>query len=242
MLQFRLDCGSCLHPGSLFLAASICLSTTEIQAETVAFRADYRYWHEATESALEQVRLTVGSRGFRVEQQLQGSGNVFLVNHDDDRFWFLDRHRQLVHAVPVHVSTVGESGPASTSTSTSAPAPDAPIAGIVHDEPCSGIGFGDEMQKTLKGQELHRGRMLERWHCTFEGALLEEHWFSRDLGLVQRIEHAHGFVSELTNIHRLDDKTLVFRPPSHYRLVEIEELINPAVPISSYIEKKPGQH
>ncbi len=102
-------------------------------------------------------------------------------------------------------------------------------------EPCEGL------EKEALESAMFQGRTVQRWSCLFDGESVEEHWYAQNPGVVVRMATRDGFVSELTEIHRRHAAPAYFRPPSHYRSVEIEELINPAVPISSYLEKKNGQ-
>lgn len=192
-----------------------------------AITASYRYWHEPSDTLLDEARVTFSPNGLRVEQLTGDTGNTFIANYADDALWFVDRKRQLFHAVPVVVST-----PESPSHSS---VDDRATPSIIQVEPCIGL------EGELRGESIRRGRLVEHWLCTLNGDLIEEQWYANSPGVVVRTRSIDGFVSELTDIHRRHATKALFSPPSHYRAVGIEELINPAVPISSYNEEKNGQ-
>ncbi|MGQ7848689.1 hypothetical protein ACUNV4_29605 [Granulosicoccus sp. 3-233] len=210
--------------------------------EPPSFTAIHRLWHEPSDTVLDEARLVYSQWGLRAEQLADDSGNVFIANHAEDAFWFLDRKRRLVHEIPVVVSDSsaeeGESDVAGPPIAGARPGPpeSAPgVLSVVQLEPCKG------MVKVSLGDSVFQGRDVHRWSCLIDGERFEEHWFAADPGVVVRMASRDGFVRELTEIHERHASAAYFRPPSHYRSVEIEELINPAVPISSYVEKKIGQ-
>ena len=198
------------------------LATATVETKEPSFTALYRYWHEPSETLLDEARVTYSSKGLRVEQLKDDSGNVFIANYAEHAFWFLDRKRHLVHSIPVLVTSQDVKNEASSYS-------------IIQSEPCEGF------DKVRGDESVFQGRAVQRWQCLHEGELFEEHWYAKNPGVVVRVETRDGFVSELTEVHQRHAAQAYFRPPSHYRTVEIEELINPAVPISSYREKPNGQ-
>ena len=210
-----------------------------VETEPPSFTALYRHWHEPSDTLLDEARITYSSQGLRVEQLIGDSGNVFIANYAEDALWFLDRKRHLVHAIPVIespvVATDEATDPAMVGAVQNQPTQASRVFSKIQVEPCEGL------EKVSLGSSVFQGRAVQRWSCLFDGESVEEHWYTENPGVVVRIATRDGFVSELTEIHKRHAASAYFRPPSHYRPVEIEELINPAVPISSYIEKKNGQ-
>lgn len=214
----------------LIIAVSLLSPAMTVTAKPMkpsSFSALYRYWHEPSKRLLDEARLTYSPHGLRIEQIKDDSGNVFIANYAEDAFWFVDRKRHLMHAIPVVVSTVD--------TPMAVPEQNTGPSEFIQTEPCKG------MHKVKLEGTRFQGRAVERWSCHLDGELMEEHWYASALGVVVRTSGSDGFVSELTQVQERDAAPAFFRPPSHYRAVNIEELINPAVPISSYEEKSHGQ-
>ena len=243
MVKTRLVPTACI----CYLLTSTAGMATAVDTEPPSFTALYRHWHEPSETVLDEARVTYSAHGLRVEQLGEDSGNVFIANYSEDAFWFLDRNRHLVHAIPVIVGASGEKGGAAASEladGSAGPVPDDENDAAqavperyskIQVEPCNGLS------RVSLGEIDFQGGTVQRWSCLYDDEAFEEHWFSGDAGVVVRIETRDGFVSELTDVSKRHVASAYFRPPSHYRSVEIEELINPAVPISSYREENNGQ-
>jgi hypothetical protein len=220
---------------------------------SVSFSATYRYRHQPSDTLLDEARLLVSDTGLRVEQLFNGAANTFIANYATDQFWFLDRQRQLVHEIPVVAvpasdqQTIGQES--------------AGMAGYVQYLPCIGL------QARLDGTENWHGRVVQRWSCLlkndvtengagnaaagsvaeaftpeFAADVVETQWYAESPGVVLRSLSVDGFLSELVDIRECDLSVDNFRPPSDYRNVSIEELINPLMPISSYYESAGGLH
>ena len=221
---------------------------TSVDTEPPSFTAHFRHWHEPSNTVLDEARITYSLHGLRVEQQGEAAGNVFIANYSEDAFWFVDRNRHLVHAIPVIVGADTEAGEVAATEMSGMSAEvlpgdrqDSALSiprrfSAIQFEPCEGLS------RVSLGELRFQGRAVQRWSCLFGGEEIEEHWFSDDAGVVVRTETPDGFVSELTDVQsRRFVASTSFRPPSHYRSVEIQELINSAVPISSYREEENGQ-
>ena len=187
-----------------------------------SFSAHYRLHHQPSTTVLDEARVLYSDAGMRVEQFIDQSANVFIANHAEGKFWFVDRQRQLFHSIPVTVTQ--------PETQSSGHPDIQPMAGFIQLSPCAGL----EGRST--GTELLKGRVVQRWTCMKWGEVVEEQWYAPTPGVVLRSRTNDGYVSELTDFRDRDSSTLNFQPPSHYRQVSIEELMNPAVPIGSYIE------
>ena len=190
--------------------------------EHPSFSARYRLQHQPSTTVLDEARVLYSEAGMRVEQSIDQSANVYIANHAEGKFWFVDRQRQLVHTIPVTVTQY--------ETHESDPAIQQPMAGFIQLSPCSGLeGKPGET-------ELLQGRSVQHWTCLRQGEVVEEQWYAPTPGVVVRSRTSDGYVSELTDLRDRESSALNFQPPSHYRQVSIEELMNPAVPIGSYIE------
>ena len=187
-----------------------------------SFSAHYRLHHQPSTTVLDEARVLYSDAGMRVEQLLDQSANVFIANHAEGKFWFVDSQRQLFHSIPVTVTQ--------PETQSSGHANLQPMAGFIQLSPCAGL------EGTSTGTELLKGRVVQRWTCMRWGEVVEEQWYASTLGVVLRSRTNDGYVSELTDIRDRESSSLNFQPPSHYRQVSIEELMNPAVAIGSYIE------
>ena len=187
-----------------------------------SFSAHYRLQHQPSTTVLDEARVLYSDAGMRIEQLIDQSANVFIANHAEGKFWFVDRQRQLFHSIPVTVTQ--------PETQNSDHLNLKPMAGFIQLSPCAGLeGISD-------GTELLKGRVVQRWTCMKWGEVVEEQWYAPTLGVVLRSRTNDGYVSELTDLRDRESSSFNFQPPSHYRQVSIEELMNPAVPIGSYIE------
>lgn len=222
----EITCASRRWRFCLLLFTPLLASATE-SLEQASFSAHYRFWHEPSQTLLDEARISHSPQGLRVEQLKDDSGNVFIANYAEDAFWFLDRKRHLVHAIPVTVSS-----PESTAVE---PQSAARGSSYMQVEPCAGLG------RSRLADTVFQGRQVERWSCLLDGDIIAEHWYAPVPGVVVRDRSSDGFVSELIDLQTRQIALASFRPPSEYRSVGIEELINPAVPISSYHEKSVGQ-
>lgn len=187
-----------------------------------SFSAHFRMQHQPSETVLDEARVLFSATGMRVEQLSDQSDNVYIANHAEEKYWFIDRGRQVFHAIPVVVSQhdARPHDPSEIQRST----------GFIQLSPCSGLeGHSD-------GTQQWQGRTVQHWICTKQGERVEEQWYAPSPGVVVRSQTTDGYVSELTDLRNRDFSTLNFQPPSHYRSVSIEELVNPSVPIGTYIE------
>ena len=187
-----------------------------------SFSAHYRFLHQPSMTVLDEARVLYSEAGVRVEQLIDQSENVFIANHTEGKFWFVDRQRQLVHRIPV-VVTQPETKASGHSVLQS-------MTGFIQLSACSGL------DGKIAGMAVLQGRQVQQWSCMKEGELVEEQWYAPSPGVVLRSRTRDGYVSELTDLRHRESSSLNFQPPSHYRQVSIEELMNPAVPIGSYIE------
>ena len=187
-----------------------------------SFSAHYRLQHQPSTTVLDEARVLYSEAGMRVEQLIDQSANVFIANHAEEKFWFVDRRRQLVHSIPVTVTQQG--------TQASDHSNHQSMAGFIQLSPCSGL------EGKSGATELLQGRSVQRWTCLRGGEVVEEQWYATTPGVVVRSRTSDGYVSELTDLRDRESSSLDFQPPSHYRQVSIEELMSPAVPIGSYIE------
>ena len=171
--------------------------------------------------------MLVAERGLRVDQTIAGSGNTFLSNSATGQIWFLDRNRALLHEVPLRFGS-GESDDSVTSVSTDDI--DAYGPGFLSYQPCSGLE--GQLNSTVN---MH-GRSLQLWSCSDDLQLVEQQWFDTRFGVVVRAQSLDGYVGELVDLRERQVGEDSFLPPSHFRVVSIEELINDYLPIGSYQE------
>lgn len=224
------------HIFTLFFAGQLSLlsiiGAVAMAAETVesaqpgvhpSFSAHYRFQHQPSTTVLDEARVLFSKEGTRVEQMMHGAANIFIANYVDQKFWFVDRQRQLVHAIPLVAAQ--HDSQASGGSMVHA------RAGFIQLSPCSGL--------TAQAGEtqLWQGRTVQHWNCLRRGELVEEQWYAPDPGVVVRSLTSDGYLSELTDLSARETSSQSFQPPSHYRQVSIEELMNPAVPIGAYIEQ-----
>jgi hypothetical protein len=212
-----------------FLLSSTCLLCTAGLAAQQSFSAHYRYVHQPSDTLLDEALVLVSDAGIRVEQLLDDSGNVFIANYETGRYWFLDQHRQVVHEVPF----------AADDTAVEKDRHEEEVAtdlGFVQFSPCAG------MDALMTGTETWHGRTVQHWTCTLDAQPVAEHWFAVVPGIVVRTSDHEGYVQELVDIRDRPVDAGDLLPPLHFRAVSIEELINPIVPISSYVEKQITLH
>ena len=187
-----------------------------------SFSAHYRLQHQPSKTVLDEAHVLFSETGMRVEQLIDQSGNVYIANHAEEKYWFVDRSRRVFHAIPVVVSH--------HAARSSDPSQPQPAAGFVQLSPCSGL------EAQPDGTELWQGRPVQHWICRKLGEIVEEQWYAPIPGVVVRSQTHDGYVSELTDLRNRDFSPLDFQPPSHYRQVSIDELMNPSMPIGTYIE------
>ncbi|ASJ74661.1 hypothetical protein [Granulosicoccus antarcticus] len=188
-----------------------------------SFSALYRHHHQPSQTLLSEAQVLYSGHGVRVEQDKGGSGNIFIANFAEDKFWFVDQHRQLLHTLPVTISKDEFESSSSQPVMGNS-------AGFLQFSPCNG------MEGKQGERDLWQGRIVQRWTCSYQGEAVEEQWFSPTLGVVVRSSTLDGYVSELTDVRERETRPHNFQPPSDYRSVSIEELMNPAIPIGVYIE------
>ena len=187
-----------------------------------SFSAHYRLQHQPSKTVLDEARVLFSEAGMRVEQLIDQSNSVYIANHAEEKYWFVDRGRQVFHAIPVVVSQ--HETPPSELTQRQ------PATGFIQLSPCSGLeGQSD-------GTEQWQGRTVQHWICMELGERVEEQWYAPTPGVVVRSQSSDGYVSELTDLRDREFSSLDFQPPSHYRHVSIEELMNPSIPIGTYNE------
>ncbi len=166
--------------------------------------------------------MLYSAAGMRVEQLNDQSANVYIANHTEGKYWFVDRSRQVFHAIPVVVSQYEAQPPDQSQPQ--------PTTGFIQLSPCLGLDGKSD------GTELWQGRPVQHWTCMELGERVEEQWYAPIPGVVVRSLTGDGYVSELTDLRNREFSSLDFQPPSHYRHVTIEELMNPSMPIGTYIE------
>ncbi|NND89212.1 MAG: hypothetical protein HKN42_00010 [Granulosicoccus sp.] len=189
-----------------------------------SFSALFRVVHEDSGTVLDEASVLSSELGVRVDQLHEDSASTFIANYAEHQIWFMDRRRQLVHQLPVELVQHDEAD--GIESVQHAP------AGFIHHAPCGGA------TGRLQGNEMIHGRLVQRWICTLPDQSVDTQWYSTTHSLVLRARTVDGVVSELTDIRERTPKPESFRPPSHFRRVGIEELLNPIVPISSYVEQK----
>lgn len=192
------------------------------------FSAIYRYSHKPSETILDSARVIVSEAGLRIDQVIDDSGNTFIANFQTDQLWFIDSRRELVHEVPVVVIE--------TERDTGDDLLDDFFPGFIQFAPCQG------MQAELTEKLVLHGHPLTRWRChrdsneMVQNGVIQEQLYSTRLGVVVWSKDADGFISELVDVRLREPNPGIFKPPSHYRDVDLKELIQDSSPIGVYQE------
>ena len=188
-----------------------------------AFSAIYRYSHQPSETMLDSARVQVSEAGLRIDQLIEDSGNGLIANFETNQLWFLDSQRELVHQVPViAVDPVDKQ---------SAEQVAGLLPGFIQFTPCRG------MRAIFSENVVLHGHILSRWQCQHDsGEQVQEQLFSTRLGVVLWSQDVNGFTSELVDVRLSEPNPGIFRPPSHYREVDLRELIQGSSLIDAYQE------
>ncbi|MFK7856868.1 MAG: hypothetical protein AB8B79_22315 [Granulosicoccus sp.] len=173
-----------------------------------AFSATYRYSHQPSELQLDTARVRISEVGFRVDHSMDDSANTLIANFVTDQMWFVDTQRKLVHEVPV-LATDLQSEKSHEGGVTLFP-------GFIQFIPCQG------MIAEFKNRVIRQDEELELWSCQLDsGEMVQEQLYSTQLGVVVSSQDSNGFLSQLDNIPQQSFDPDVFRPPTHYRTVDI---------------------
>jgi len=199
-----------------------------------SFSAEYRYSHQASETLLDSARVVVSEVGLRIDQLMDHSGNGLIANFESNQLWFLNATRELVHKVPVIALGPLDQGTLDSREPTDNQEPEqfgGLLPGFIQFAPCPGM-----RSEFIENVALH-GHSLERWQCFLDQSnpALEQ-LFSPRLGVVLWSRDTDGFISELTDVRLQEPNPGVFKPPSHYRAVDLRELIQGTSAIEVYAE------
>ena len=172
---------------------------------------------------LRRARVEFSARGRRITQP--GTGQRIVVNGAQERVWFVDRHRRVVHEVPL-VASAGAKGDADREAA----------AGAAFD---GGHPFASTLCEGARADGLSAvrwwGRPVERATCVGDGGTSSVQTFDPEAGIVVRVV-ADGRVEELRDMEFVALAPELFEPSASLREVGIGELLGGAPPVADYVE------
>lgn len=232
---YKLVCASALT--TLTLASAYASMVKPIVGETSSFdsvpspsfSAIYRYTHGPSDTIVDSARVLVSEVGLRIDQTIDESGNTLIANFETNQLWFLDSQRELVHEVPVIANEpVGHDG---------AEQVEGLYPGFIQFAPCHGL-----RAEFIEQVVLHE-HIVSRWQCYLDSDdWVQQQLFSTRLGVVLWSKDTDEFITELVDVRMLKPNPGVFKPPSHYRDVDLRELIQGSSSIDVYREPGSNNH
>ena len=214
---------NCLHVWAIAIVLWFAIGFTQVYAASIQFTATYRYAHEPSATLIDASNIYVGDAGLRVDHTIDDSGNSLIANFDTNQLWFVNFRRAVVHEVPV-TDISGAVSPGVQDT-------DTPDFGFIQFAPCQGMQAKQIIEPKMSNQYLQRRR------CRVDSSeWIQEQLFSSSLGVVVWSRDVDGFVSEVLDIREQATDPDRFKPPSHFRAVELRELIQGSSSIDVYQE------
>jgi len=188
--------------------------------ELPSISANFREFHEASESEISLARIHLSPHGMRVEQKMDGAKTAVYHDFRDGRAWFLNLDRNIAHEIPALLGSEVEN--------VDVVDPHFKL-GFIDTKPCSNL-IG-----RIRQQVFWRGRLVSLWDCYIApGEAVAMQHFDETIGLVVRSEYVDGVVMQLEDIQYRQFDKLFFVPGEKFRSVSLQELMTGAPKIETY--------